>query len=226
MVSMISMSAPTSTMRSRRPDSTGGPGVRSAAGPSALLLLLVAGMFAAGPRPGSAQAPRLSLELRGGAAVPMGGFQEGGTLGEPVATGASYGARFVYRTAPTTAIQIGFSQDRATCEACPGAAPYVATLWDAGVRFGFGFRDIHSWVLLGAVFGRVERDLVVDGRTTGVVSPLDAGGTLGVGLDAPLSGTLRIAPALRWVGLNTRFPGRDLLRIRYAVLDLGVMVGF
>lgn len=225
---MISTStpAPASANLSHGTARTGGPRVRSAVRPAGLLLLLVAGLFAAASHPVSAQGTRLSLEFRGGAAVPVGSFQEGGTLGDAVEAGASFGARFVYRTARTTAIQIGFSQDRSSCETCPGATPYVATLWDAGARFGFGLGDVHSWILLGAVFGRVERDLVVDGRTTGALSPLDAGGTVGLGLDAPLGGTLRIAPALRWVGLNTRFPGRDMLRIRYAVLDLGLMVGF
>lgn len=204
----------------------GGSRVRPAVRPTSLLLLLVAGLFAAAARPVSAQGARMSLEFRGGAAVPVGSFQEGGTLGDPVEAGASFGARFVYRTARTTAIQIGFSQDRSACETCPGADPYVATLWEVGARFGVGLGDVHSWILLGAVFGRVERGLVVDGRTTSALSPLDAGGTVGIGLDAPVGGALRIAPALRWVGLNTRFPGRDMLRIRYAVLDLGVMVGF
>lgn len=222
---MMTPAAPTSPRTSRPAPSTGASASRH---PSRLagILALVLAILGTGFGPASAQGSRLSLEVRGGAALPVGSFEDGGSLGEPVESGASFGARFVYRTATTTALQLGFSQDRASCGTCPAGSPYVATLWDAGMRVGLGLGEVHSWILLGVVFGRVERDLELDGRVTSAQSPLEAGGMLGVGFDAPLAGTLRIAPAVRWVGLNTRFPERDLLRMRYAVLDLGVVVGF
>ncbi len=199
-------------------------GSRTSASP-ALLLALVLGGFAVAPAPAAAQGT-LVLEGRGGVSVPVGSFTNGpggGRLAEAPVVSVQFGLLRGRRTYVT----LGFAQARFDCtrDGCP--TRWVSTQWDAGVRVELGGEAVVPWVRAGVVSPTVEHVPTV--RPGGVVAGTSHrgwGGEAGVGVRVPLSERLSVSPGARFVAVDVGRGGGETLSMRYAVVDLGLVVAF
>lgn len=202
---------------------------RRPARPASLLALAAA--VAAGalgpPRALAAQDyPRLVVEGRGGLALPLPSFRAS-TGDLRVDRAPSFGLHFVYRGLNGWGADVGFSQHRFDCSpgGCPGDE-YVLTTWDLGWQRTLGSSGA-IWLRGNFLFGRVERGFqCCEEVDRAQVSRLSAGAEAAAGVRIPIRGRLALTPGGRLGWLNAQFPKGPLLRLRWAVADLGVALGF
>lgn len=199
---------------------------------SGRLALLAAGaLAAAAAQPLGAQAPppdypRLVIEGRVGATFPVGPFRTGGNRGGAVEPAPTFGLHFVYRGLNGWGSQLGFSQHRFDCSADGCPRPDVLTTWDLGAQRTLGASG-RVWLRVAGVFGRLERDFAPGSPLAGHrVSRLSVGGEARAGVRIPIRGRLVLTPGGGYGWFNTRFPHGPLVRIRWALADLGVAIGF
>ena len=74
------------------------------------------------------------------------------------------------------------------------------------------------------MFARMERDITAPDGPRHEVSDLGVGGELGAGFRVRLTERLGVNPGVRFALLNTRLEDGDLLRMRYWVVDVGLVV--
>jgi hypothetical protein len=175
----------------------------------------------------SAQDSPLVVEARGGAGVPVASFASGAGPGEGAGPGASFGVDIGLAGGGRWTPYVGFSQQRFGCEdaGCPSDGVYVATGFRAGLRFiPLPHAGLLPWVGLGAVTTHVEAaDL---GAANVGASDLGVGGEVGVGLHIGGARAVGVSPALRLAAVDTRLPDGTLLRMRYWVADLALVLTF
>ncbi|MFQ5537261.1 MAG: hypothetical protein ACE5GJ_07385 [Gemmatimonadota bacterium] len=174
-----------------------------------------------------AQAAPLTVELRGGAAVPFGSFAHGTEIGEGTEADASFGVDFAFSGAGRRTATLGFSQHRFRCRkaGCPPGSSFVATNLEAGLRLNLVTRgEIVPWVRGGVLTTRVELDPLPG--SPGGTSRAGFGGEVGLGVYFGAFRTVAFNPGVRITAVNTRLPGGALLRMRYWVVDLGISVAF
>ncbi len=192
------------------------------------VLLLAAALLGAGVAPArlDAQGSPLTVEARLGAAVPVSSFADGDGVGEGAGAGLAFGVEVTLGGGRRTAYA-GFSQLRFGCAAagCPSGEPYVATGVNAGARMAVAPRSrVIPWVGAGVLTTRVESP-GVRGSPEGI-SELGFGGEISAGLWVRAGRSLAVSPALRVARVGTDLPGGARLSLRYAVLDLGIVLTF
>lgn len=174
-----------------------------------------------GAERGAAQSSALSLDARAGASLPVASFgDEAGGL----SVGPSVGLGLVYVLGPRSGVRLGFSQERFGCgsDACAAGDELVYTGWEVGGRFVLTTAFPRPWIRLSALFSRVEsHEMIGNGER---LSDLSAGFDAGFGVEVSVGSRASITPAVRYAWLDTRFPGRRLLRMRWVVVDLGIGV--
>jgi hypothetical protein len=144
-----------------------------------------------------------------------------------VSSGASLSVDFTLSGKGRRSTYIGFSQDRFGCvdAGCALGGSFVATGMNAGFRFSLRTRGgVIPWIRVGALTTRVESE-GVPGSPAGT-SKLAYGGDAGFGVYVGAWNFVAINPGLRIAAVNTALPGGALLRMRYAVLDLGLALAF
>jgi hypothetical protein len=169
----------------------------------------------------------LVVEAHGGAAVPVGSFSTGVREGEGATAGLSFGVDFALPGGGRWVPYVGFSQHRFGCvdAGCAEGEPYVATGFHGGYRIvPFPGRAVLPWVQLGALTTRVETD-ALGGPHTGV-SELGVGGEVGLGVHFGGASQVAVTPAVRLAAVNSRLPGGAVLRLRYLVADVAVVLSF
>lgn len=186
-------------------------------------LVMAAHLVLAGPL--AAQAP-LTVEARGGMLAPIGGFRTGPERGGTLGAGASFGVQFALERSDGRHLYLGFSQHRVDCgdDGCGGEGLYVSTAWDGGLRWDLGSGASVPWIRLGVTIPRVERDRPAPDDAD--VSELGFGGEAGFGVRFGIQGRFYLSPGVRFGAANAGLPDGTLLRMRYLVADMGVVVGF
>ncbi len=177
--------------------------------------------------PASAQAPPLVLEVQGGASIPLGPFRSGTRPGEGTSAGPSFGVDFALSSAGRRVTYVGFSQHRFGCAAagCASGERYVATGVDLGTGVSLLRRGpVIPWIRLGAMTTRVEMPATT--TTQAGVSALGFGGEVGLGLFLRTSRAVSLSPSVRYTAVNSGLPGGGVLRMRYLVADLSLVLGF
>lgn len=175
----------------------------------------------------SAQAARFALEFRGGAGIPAPPLSDGGRRGEGAAVGPSFGLSFGVTARPGRTTTVGFSQHRFACEdaGCDEGGSYVATNVEAGFRYNLRIDPtLMPWIRIGALTTRVELDDHPDHRDA--LSDLGYGGEIGAGLLLRPNSAIAFSPGVRYTAVNSGLPGGGLLRMRYVVGDLGLVIAF
>lgn len=175
----------------------------------------------------SAQAARFALEFRGGGTLPTAPFADGARPGEGAAAGPSFGLSFGVTARPGRTTMVGFSQHRFACEdaGCDPDGTWVATNVEIGFRYNLRVDpNLMPWIRVGGLTTRVELDAHPDYRDA--LSDLGYGGEIGAGLLLAPNRTLAFSPGVRFTAVNTGLPGGGLLRMRYVVADLGLVVAF
>jgi hypothetical protein len=196
--------------------------------PAAVLAALAALALAAAPARLRAQGAALTVEGRGGVAVPLAAFADGSRIGEGTGAGAAFGVEVALRAGQgRRTLYAGFSQLRFGCRdaGCPAGEPYVATGVNAGLRLTLlpGHRVL-PWVGVGALTTRVESP-GVRGSPPGV-STLGYGGEISAGLYLGAGRSVALTPAVRYTRAGTELPGGASLALRYLVADLGLVLAF
>ena len=175
----------------------------------------------------AAQAPPFVLEVRGGSSIPVGSFADGDRRGEGSAADRSFGLAFgVTRTSSRTTF-VGFSQHRFGCEdiGCDGDGTFVATTIDVGVRYNVTLhRQVVPWIRIGGLTTRVELGDHPDYRDQ--VSSLGFGGEVGAGVYLGSANAVGLSPGVRFTAVNSGLPGGGVLRMRYLVADLALVIAF
>jgi hypothetical protein len=198
-----------------------------------VVLAGVAGMgigltaLAAAPRGATAQESALGVEARGGFVVPVGTFSEGPRPAEGAGPAPSFGVDFALAGGGHWTPYVGFSQHRFACEdaGCASGGQYVATGFRAGLRLvPLPGRGVLPWLALGALTTHVEAgDL---GPANAGLSDLGFGGEVGLGIHVGGGSRVALVPGARLAAANVRLPDRTLLRMRYVVADLAVVLSF
>lgn len=193
----------------------------------AILAAVLATALAAPPRPLRGQSTFV-LEARGGVTVPLGSFATGPGGGR-VAGAPVGGIQFGLLRGRRTYMTLGFAQARFDCTRDGCRSRWVATQWDAGVRMEFATGSLVPWVRAGVVTPTVEHvPRVVDGGDNNAVGTSDRGwgGEAGAGVRIAVSERLSLSPGARFVAVDVGRGGDASLRMRYLIVDLGVVVGF
>jgi hypothetical protein len=187
----------------------------------AAAFLAIAGAAA----PGRAQAP-LTIEGRAGMLAPVDGFRRGPERGGTLAPALTFGVQLALERTQGRHLYVGFSQHRVDCtdDGCGRGGRYVATSWDAGVRFDLGPVPWVPWVRLGLTVPKVELDRPAPER--GDVSALGIGVEGGAGLRVAVADPFYLSPGVRFGAADADLPRGGVLRMRYLILDVGVVLGF
>jgi len=189
--------------------------------------VLVAVLPLARPQAAGAQSAPLVLEVHGGAAVPTGAFSHGSATGEGTSAGVSYGVDLALSGLGRRALYVGFGQHRFPCAdaGCAAGERYVATGFDAGLRFRLRMRGaVQPWVRVGVVTTRVEMPVLPTAPAG--TSKLGVGGEGGFGVLIGAASSVAISPGLRYTAVNTTLPGGGTLRMRYVLVDLTLVLEF
>lgn len=192
-----------------------------------LVLSAAAAAAMAVPHVATAQSSPLVLEVRGGASSALARFRSGSGIGEGAGSGPSLEVAFILSGQGRRSTYLGFSQDRFTCAraGCPADHSFIATGVEGGFRFSLCTRcSVAPWVRIGALTTRVE-SAGVPGSPAGV-SRLAFGGDAGLGVYLGAWRSVAFDPGFRVAAVNTRLPGGALLRMRYVVFDLGLVLAF
>jgi hypothetical protein len=197
--------------------------------PSRLIVALVAAGFLGPLLPSAAAAqPSLLVESRVGVAIPSGSFTTGPGGGR-LAEAPTVGIRFGLLRGSRTYVSVGFAQVRTDCSRDGCGSRWVATQWDAGVRVELMQGATVPWLRAGIVSPTVENVLVRDEPTGSLrrgTSDRGWGGELGAGIRFPITERFSLSPGARWVAVDVGRAGADDLRMRYWIVDVGVVVGF
>ena len=178
-----------------------------------------------GPNEARAQSA-LVLDVRGGVAAPAGSFKRGPEREGSIGAGPTFGLLFDLRRGDHLGLYVGFSQVLFDCssDGCVGDEEFVSTSWDLGIHLRARSTTWGPWLRGGVVFTRMERDIASPEGPGHEVSDLGVGGELGVGLRVRLTERFGLNPGVRFALLNTRLENGDLLRMRYWVLDFGLVM--
>jgi hypothetical protein len=175
----------------------------------------------------AAQEAPIIVEGHGGVAIPVGTFSNGTRPGEGTAPGPSFGVDFAAAGGGRWTPYIGFSQHRFGCEdaGCASGGQLVATGFRAGLRLvPFPSRAVLPWLGMGVLTTHVEAgDL---GPANAGLSELGVGGELGVGVHIGAASQIALAPAVRVAAVNARLPAGAVLRMRYLVADVALVLSF
>ena len=171
----------------------------------------------------AAQSP-LTLEVRGGIAVPI---QEAGTLPDSDDTFEgrhAFGVRFDLERGRGFSLLFGFSQYRVTCrgESCGEEEQWVATQWELGTRWRADSGRVRPWLSGTIILPRVERDIAATTEISRTGFGIEGGG----GVLVQLTERWWLSPGVRVSRSQPDFPVTGPVALRFAVVDLGLLVAF
>ncbi|HEX9936355.1 MAG TPA: outer membrane beta-barrel protein [Longimicrobium sp.] len=171
----------------------------------------------------------ITIEVRGGAAIPTGDFDEG------VSTGWGLGATVRYAVAPSVDLYAGFDHFEFGTDEELDDEEIEFGIADNGLRAGARF----SFSTLGSVQPWLEGGLLVnrstvsigDGTTTiDVDSEWGLGFEAGAGIAVPLSPRVSLTPGVRYRMHEAKFEVEDVeegpesIDVTYFAIDIGVNI--
>ncbi len=196
--------------------------------PGALSALVLAALAIA-PGRGHAQVSPFQVEVRGGAAIPLGELRDParGWSGDTGA-GPGFGVSFSYNLAWYLAPYAGFSQHRFACpaESCGADTRLVATGFDVGIYFVADTGPVVPRIRAGLISYRVEGSVPGADGPVPVTSSRARGVEAGVGLAVRVAQRVTLAPGLRWNSMTPDFRGPGPLGMKYVTADLGLVLAF
>jgi hypothetical protein len=123
---------------------------------------------------------------------------------------------------------LGFSQYRFGCDedVCPPRRSWVSTGFDVALRLVLGRRRIRPWIQGGLHTARVEGRVIAAGGPKKETSDRGNGLEGGVGFLIAIGERTSVSPGVRYGSLDPGFSDRGSFRMRYLVLDVGLVLGF
>ncbi len=193
-------------------------------------VLALAGLLFGGPGSVVAQHSHLTFDSRLGLGVPIRGFADEAEGWEGAASGGvTFGLSFGYAFWNRVILYAGFSQHRFGCSAqgCGLESDLVGTGFDIGSRILLRSSGrFVPWTRLGWITYQVEGDFQEGGERTSEVSERASGWEAGGGVAIVVTRRLALNPGVRYSTVSPDFYGRGELRMRYVVVDVGLLVGF
>jgi hypothetical protein len=172
----------------------------------------------------------LSLEARGGAAIPTGDFSDG------IGTGWSVGGAVFFRAAPMVSVYGGFEHARFGIDQDADFEGIDANVTDNGFRLGARFdvpfgslTGVSPWVEGGATFNRTSLNASDDsGASASFGSDRSVGFEVGAGLAFNVAPRISLTPGVRYRAHQADFSDTDEelgeLDVNYFTIDLGVHI--
>ncbi len=175
-----------------------------------------------------AQSP-LSLEVRGGVAVPMGNFADGAS------TGFGFGGTASFQILPVFDVYAGYSWTRFGIEDDEEFGGADVDLTDSG--FAVGGRlylapigNIAPWVQGGVLLHQLETDVSGSGLSLSFTSDRGVGFEAGGGVAIPLGTNISFMPGVRYRQYPAEYTDPEEqpfnIDVQYVALDLGVRLRF
>jgi opacity protein-like surface antigen len=172
-----------------------------------------------------AEGQNLSIEARGGAAIPTGEWNED----DEVETGFGFGGNVRVNITPMVAIYGGWEMYQFAVDT-EGLGDVDADLTDKGFRAGAeltipmpAYPSLMPFVELGATYNTTSLELSDDDASLEVESDATLGGEAGVGVAFALSPNLSVTPAVRFRTHDADFDdGQEALTVSYFVFDIGL----
>ncbi len=203
----------------------GGSTVRSAA--LLVFLVLVPALSASGL---GAQEGGFAFQIRGGRFEPSGDLRddEVGWKGE-TRGGVGFGMGFTFPIVGPLGTYVGFGQYRFTCQegVCPPDEKWESTGFDVALRYVLrqGNR-LRPWLQVGLHTHRLRSELQESTGNREAHSHGGGGYEVGGGLLIQVGERMSLSPGIRYGRGEAPYSDRGDIRLRYLVLDLGLVVGF
>ncbi len=182
-----------------------------------------------GPSLLSAQEGSYAFQIRGGGTLPVAAFRDDAQGGEEGAgSGTSLGMGFTFPLNRFIGGYLGFSQHRFACDedVCPKGKAWISTGFDLALRVVVGDRRIRPWVQGGLHTHRIEGRVSGGGKVRSTNSAGGSGFEVGGGILVQVGERMSLSPGVRYGSGEVPFSVRPTMRLRYLVLDLGLVVGF
>lgn len=171
----------------------------------------------------------LSFEVRGGAVLPQGDFDDG------AGTGFIIGGTVHYRVAPIATIYGGFEHAQFSTDEDADFEGIDTDITDQGFRLGArfdvplsGMTRVSPWVEGGATFNKTTINLSDGGSSVGVDSDRSVGFEVGAGLAFALAPKVSFTPGVRYRSHKADFGDTDdgpaEVDANYFSIDLGVHI--
>jgi len=173
----------------------------------------------------------LSVEARGGVAIPTGDFDDGTGLG------FSVGGTVFFRAAPMVSVYGGFEHAQFTTDDDDDLEGLDADITDNGFRLGARFdvpfgslTGVSPWVEGGATFNRTSFNVSDDesGASVGIDSDRSVGFEVGAGLSFNVAPRISITPGVRYRSHKADFgdteDGPAEVDVNHFTVDLGVHI--
>ena len=194
-----------------------------------LLGILVGAAPISGPTVLAGQEGSFSVQVRGGASLPILAFRDEARGWEGRASQrASFGMGFNVPIPGPTGAYLGFSQHRFGCDSsvCPQGESWVSTGFDLALRLVMGNRKIRPWLQGGLFTQHLEARMWDGPEAVEVTSNRGFGFEAGGGLLVQIGPRMSLSPGLRFGNGTVPFSAYPSLRVQYLVADLGLVLGF
>jgi opacity protein-like surface antigen len=165
-----------------------------------LALMATLGFAAAANAQGTAPSTPLSIEVRGGVAIPQGDLKDDGDA----KTGYTFGANATFQATPMFGVYAGWSRNSFGIEDTEDAS-FVDQGFDAGVKVSFagGSMPVSPFVRGGVVFHKLSLQGEDEGVEVEIESDNAIGFDVGAGVSIPLGQRMSVTPALSYSKFNT-----------------------
>lgn len=168
------------------------------------------------PGAAAAQTPLpISLEARGGVAIPTGDFKD---LGGGIDNGWGFGGSVHVQVAPRVSVYGGYSQTEFDLESTTGTASDRG--FEVGGRFAFPGVGYSPWVRGGLLF----HDMEVERAGTELEGDNDPGFEIGAGAAFPLGPRVAVSPGVAYRRYSTDLPVFGEQNVSYLALDVGLRI--
>jgi opacity protein-like surface antigen len=193
-------------------------------------LLALAGVLLVGAGSAAAQHAHLTFDSRLGLGVPISSFADEAEGWEGAASeGVTFGLSFGYEFWTRVILYAGFSQHRFGCptQGCGLESDLVGTGFDIGSRILLrSSGTVVPWTRFGWTTYRVEGDFQEGDERRSDVSERTSGWEAGGGVAIVVTRKIALNPGVRYSTMTPEFSPQGDLRMRYLVVDLGLLVGF
>jgi hypothetical protein len=198
--------------------------------PRLLAFVLPALALSYGPEGAWGQEGAFAFHISGGQGVPVGRFasEERGWEGKSRA-GPAFGMGFSFPGPGPLMLFLGFGQRRFPCDesACPAGADWTSTGYDVALRYVVGEGRVRAWMQGGIHTHRVEGEgWSEEGETYPLLSDGGTGSEVGGGVLIGIGERTSLAPGLRYGRGRAPLRNGRILRPRYLLLELGLVLGF
>ena len=175
-----------------------------------------------------AQSPLpLAVELRGGMAIPMGEWNEGGDLGTALGVNGQVGFGAFGAYAGWERVEFDLGDFESTTGGADADASAVDQGFRAGVMASFPLRSVSPFVQLGAVLNTTTTRIEAPTGALEIESERALGFEVGAGVAVPLGRTLSFTPGVRYRSHDAEFEGYPEFGeedISYFLADLGLRI--